>query len=97
MSVVVLRADMGNVEVLVHPVKETGRTFVVIGRMYDSNDPAIQRLVEYVKDTRPTKSSIMTLGKTKLLELTDDEAMRFLQKRLEKNGAERRQGDAIRL
>lgn len=79
MSVVVLRADMGNVEVLVHPVKETGRTFVVIGRMYDSNDPAIQRLVEYVKDTRPTKSSIMTLGEmnkiVEELDLRTDEAM----------------------
>jgi hypothetical protein len=62
MSVVVLRADMGNVEVLVHPVKETGRTFVVIGRMYDSNDPAIRRLVEYVKDTRPTKSYVMSVA-----------------------------------
>ena len=79
MSVVVLRADMGNVEVLVHTVKETGRTFVVIGRMYDSNDPAIQRLVEYVKDTRPTKSSIMTLGEVNKiveeLDLRTDEAM----------------------
>lgn len=61
-NVEVLREGLGKVVVMVHPVKKNGRTYVVIGHAYDADDPTVQRLVEYVKDTRPTRSYVMSVA-----------------------------------
>jgi hypothetical protein len=61
-SVEVLRESLGKIAVLVHPVKKNGLAYVVIGHAYDADDPTVQRLVEYVKDTRPTRSYVMSVA-----------------------------------
>jgi len=78
-NVEVLREGLGKVVVMVHPVKKSGRTYVVIGHAYDADNPTVQKLVGYVTDPRPDKGAFMRAEEAteivKTLDLQLDEAM----------------------
>lgn len=62
-NVEVVLADLGKqIGVLVYLTEKKDRTYVVIGDALHADNPTIESLEKHVRDTRPTRSYVMSVA-----------------------------------
>ena len=61
-KVEVVLADMGTVGLLVYLPEKKNLTYLVIGDALQADETTIARLEKHVRETRPTKSYVMSVA-----------------------------------
>jgi hypothetical protein len=61
-NVEVVLADMGTVGLLVYLPEKKNLTYLVIGDALQVDETTIERLEKHVRDTRPTRSYVMSVA-----------------------------------
>jgi len=61
-NVEVVLADMGTVGLLVYLPEKKNLTYLVIGDALQADETTIERLEKHVRETRPTKSYVMSVA-----------------------------------
>jgi hypothetical protein len=61
-KVEVVLADMGTVGLLVYLPEKKNLTYLVIGDALQADETTIERLEKHVRETRPTKSYVMSVA-----------------------------------